>query len=97
MSNVPSARTAGHLSRGWLSPEKQKERERLRAKGLNFDVVGFLLIATFLGGLEVGLPRDAVAKVLGIEQGPSETISVPPRSTSRVLHADNPRAEAWRR
>ena len=33
------------------SPEKKKERERLWAKGLNFDVVGFLLIATFLGGL----------------------------------------------
>jgi hypothetical protein len=43
---------------GGFRPEKQKER----------DVVGFLLIATFLGGLEVGLPRDAVAKVLGIDK-----------------------------
>jgi MFS transporter, DHA2 family, multidrug resistance protein len=42
------------------SPEKQKERERLWAKGLNFDVVGFLLIATFLGGLEVVLDRGQI-------------------------------------
>ena len=31
------------------SPEKKRERERLWAKGVNFDLVGFLLIATFLG------------------------------------------------
>jgi DHA2 family multidrug resistance protein len=42
------------------SPEKQKERERLWAKGLNFDIVGFLLIATFLGGLEVVLDRGQI-------------------------------------
>jgi DHA2 family multidrug resistance protein len=42
------------------SPEKKKERERLWAKGLNFDVVGFLLIATFLGGLEVVLDRGQI-------------------------------------
>jgi MFS transporter, DHA2 family, multidrug resistance protein len=42
------------------SPEKKKERERLWAKGVNFDVVGFLLIATFLGGLEVVLDRGQI-------------------------------------
>ena len=42
------------------SPEKKKERERLWAKGLNFDLVGFLLIATFLGGLEVVLDRGQI-------------------------------------
>ena len=42
------------------SPEKQKERERLWAKGPNFDIVGFLLIATFLGGLEVVLDRGQI-------------------------------------
>jgi len=42
------------------SPEKKKERERLWANGLNFDVVGFLLIATFLGGLEVVLDRGQI-------------------------------------
>ena len=42
------------------SPEKQKERERLWAKGLNFDIIGFLLIVTFLGGLEVVLDRGQI-------------------------------------
>src|SRR6201986_478905 len=42
------------------SPEKAKERERLWAKGINFDIVGFLLIATFLGGLEVVLDRGQI-------------------------------------
>jgi MFS transporter, DHA2 family, multidrug resistance protein len=42
------------------SPEKQKERERLWAKGVNFDFVGFLLIVTFLGGLEVVLDRGQI-------------------------------------
>jgi MFS transporter, DHA2 family, multidrug resistance protein len=39
------------------SQEKRKERERLWAKGVKFDFVGFLLIAIFLGGLEVVLDR----------------------------------------
>jgi MFS transporter, DHA2 family, multidrug resistance protein len=42
------------------SPEQKKERERLWAKGLNFDWVGFLLIAMFLGGLEVVLDRGQI-------------------------------------
>jgi MFS transporter, DHA2 family, multidrug resistance protein len=42
------------------SPEKQRERERLWAKGPNFDFVGFLLVATFLGGLEVVLDRGQI-------------------------------------
>jgi DHA2 family multidrug resistance protein len=42
------------------SPEKQKERERLWAKGLNFDIVGFLLIVMFLGGLEVVFDRGQI-------------------------------------
>jgi DHA2 family multidrug resistance protein len=42
------------------SLEKQKELERLWAKGLNFDIVGFLLIATFLGSLEVVLDRGQI-------------------------------------
>jgi len=42
------------------SPEEKKERKRLWAKGFNFDIVGFLLIATFLGGLEVVLDRGQI-------------------------------------
>jgi DHA2 family multidrug resistance protein len=42
------------------SPEKKKERERLWARGVNFDLAGFLLIATFLGGLEVVLDRGQI-------------------------------------
>ena len=42
------------------SPEKKKEREQLWAKGINFDVVGFLLIAAFLGCLEVVLDRGQI-------------------------------------
>jgi MFS transporter, DHA2 family, multidrug resistance protein len=42
------------------SPEKKKERQRLWAKGPNFDVVGFLLVATFLGSLEVVLDRGQI-------------------------------------
>jgi DHA2 family multidrug resistance protein len=42
------------------SPEKKRERARLWAKGFNFDVVGFLLVATFLGGLEVVLDRGQI-------------------------------------
>ena len=39
------------------SPEREKERKALWAKGPNFDVVGFALVATFLGALEVVLDR----------------------------------------
>jgi DHA2 family multidrug resistance protein len=35
----------------------RKERERMRRQGLRFDVVGFLLVATFLGALELVLDR----------------------------------------
>lgn len=36
-------------------PGAVKERHRLRREGVRFDVVGFLLVATFLGSLEVVL------------------------------------------
>jgi len=42
------------------SPEKARVRELLWANGLNFDIVGFLLIAIFLGGLEVVLDRGQI-------------------------------------
>ena len=42
------------------SPQKRKEREKLWARGPNFDVIGFLLIVTFLGGLEVVLDRGQI-------------------------------------
>jgi DHA2 family multidrug resistance protein len=43
------------------SSEKQRqERAKLWAKGLNFDFVGFALVATFLGALEVVLDRGQV-------------------------------------
>jgi DHA2 family multidrug resistance protein len=48
----------------WLiipaSAEKRKEREKLWAKGPNFDLVGFILVATFLGALEVVLDRGQI-------------------------------------
>jgi DHA2 family multidrug resistance protein len=48
----------------WLiipaSPEKRKEREKLWARGPNFDLVGFILVATFLGALEVVLDRGQI-------------------------------------
>src|SRR3978361_2507190 len=47
------------------SPQQEKERERLWAKGSNFDFVGFLLIATFLGGLEVVLDRGQIEDCFG--------------------------------
>ena len=42
------------------SPERKKEREKLWARGPDFDVVGFILIATFLGCLEVVLDRGQI-------------------------------------
>ena len=40
------------------SPERKKERARLWASGdLRFDAIGFLLVATFLGALEVVLDK----------------------------------------
>ena len=42
------------------SPEKEKERKKLWAKGVNFDIIGFLLVATFLGALEVVLDRGQI-------------------------------------
>jgi DHA2 family multidrug resistance protein len=47
------------------SAEKRKERDRLWARGVNFDFVGFLLIATFLGGLEVVLDRGQIEDWFG--------------------------------
>src|SRR6195256_2937338 len=42
------------------SAKQQKERERLWAKGPNFDIVGFILVAMFLGSLEVVLDRGQI-------------------------------------
>ena len=42
------------------SAEKRKEREKLWANGPDFDFVGFLLVATFLGALEVVLDRGQI-------------------------------------
>jgi DHA2 family multidrug resistance protein len=42
------------------SPEKRKERAKVWAEGPDFDIVGFLLIATFLGALEVVLDRGQI-------------------------------------
>ncbi len=43
------------------SSEKQREeRAKLWARGPNFDVVGFMLVATFLGALEVVLDRGQI-------------------------------------
>ncbi|HWV97532.1 MAG TPA: DHA2 family efflux MFS transporter permease subunit [Xanthobacteraceae bacterium] len=39
------------------SPQRQAERRAMWRTGFNFDLVGFLLVATFLGGLEVVLDR----------------------------------------
>ncbi|MGC2591228.1 MAG: DHA2 family efflux MFS transporter permease subunit [Xanthobacteraceae bacterium] len=39
------------------SPAALEERRRFKQQGIGFDVVGFVLIATFLGALEVALDR----------------------------------------
>ena len=42
------------------SPERQAERRAMWSSGPNFDLVGFLLVATFLGALEVVLDRGQI-------------------------------------
>src|SRR6202042_1813122 len=42
------------------SAQQQKERAKLWAKGPNFDIVGFILVAMFLGALEVVLDRGQI-------------------------------------
>jgi MFS transporter, DHA2 family, multidrug resistance protein len=42
------------------SAQRQRERRRLWARGPDFDVVGFILVATFLGALEVVLDRGQI-------------------------------------
>jgi MFS transporter, DHA2 family, multidrug resistance protein len=42
------------------SPEKKRARQKLWAKGPDFDLVGFILVATFLGALEVVLDRGQI-------------------------------------
>jgi len=42
------------------SEQQRKERATLWAKGPNFDVVGFILVAMFLGALEVVLDRGQI-------------------------------------
>ena len=52
----------------WLVQEPasaEKEREELRRKGVRFDLVGFLLVAGFLGALEVVLDRGQTDDWLG--------------------------------
>ena len=39
------------------SPEMRRKRQDLRTQGVRFDLVGFLLVATFLGSLELVLDR----------------------------------------
>lgn len=40
--------------------EAHKKREEMRKNGVRFDIVGFLLLATFLGALELALDRGQV-------------------------------------
>lgn len=40
--------------------ELEKKREEMRKKGIRFDFVGFLLVATFLGSLEMLLDRGQI-------------------------------------
>ena len=42
------------------SPAKKRARQELWAKGPDFDLVGFILVATFLGSLEVVLDRGQI-------------------------------------
>jgi DHA2 family multidrug resistance protein len=42
------------------SPKQREARRKLWADGPNFDLVGFLLVATFLGALEVVLDRGQI-------------------------------------
>ncbi|HUN96931.1 MAG TPA: DHA2 family efflux MFS transporter permease subunit [Bradyrhizobium sp.] len=42
------------------SPGRKRARQELRVKGFDFDLVGFILIATFLGSLEVVLDRGQI-------------------------------------
>ncbi len=40
--------------------ELRRKREDMRSKGIRFDIVGFLLVATFLGSLELVLDRGQI-------------------------------------
>ncbi|WP_424630135.1 DHA2 family efflux MFS transporter permease subunit [Bradyrhizobium sp. SYSU BS000235] len=47
------------------SPRRAAERKKLWEKGPNFDIIGFLLVATFLGSLEVVLDRGQIEDWFG--------------------------------
>src|SRR6201991_1819934 len=47
------------------SPQRAAERKKLWEKGPNFDIIGFLLVATFLGSLEVVLDRGQIEDWFG--------------------------------
>ncbi len=47
------------------SQQERRTREKLREGGFNFDLVGFLLVATFLGALEVVLDRGQIEDWFG--------------------------------
>lgn len=42
------------------SEEQEKKRQDMRRRGLRFDLVGFVLVATFLGSLELVLDRGQI-------------------------------------
>jgi MFS transporter, DHA2 family, multidrug resistance protein len=42
------------------SPERRRERQELWTRGPDFDLVGFILVATFLGALELVLDRGQI-------------------------------------
>lgn len=42
------------------SDDQKKKREEMRQRGIRFDIIGFLLVATFLGSLELMLDRGQI-------------------------------------
>ena len=77
------------------TPEAEKERKALGARGIRFDIVGFLLVATFLGSLEVVPRRGPAEGLVRLAADPRSSVISAPSSLfvamiPWLLNAKNP-------